>query len=195
MKKIITSCLFIVGLNVSQAQICTVGISHIINGNSVQYFGSSPDNPSAWSWFFNGGTPLTSSMQNQTVTYAMPGTYICALTVSGGPNNCSSSLSSAIDSVTITSTGIENQLSKTDAIEIVYLGSRKFQIINSVAQNVTIELLDMTGRKAAVVFRGRLESGINKLGFYTPDLNSGYYLLQVIGDNTTRSGKFYMQNQ
>lgn len=195
MKKIITSSIFIVLINIAQAQVCSVSISHIINGNSVQYFGSSPDNPASWSWFFNGGTPLTSGFQNQTVTYASPGTYISALTVSGGPNNCSSSLSSAIDSVTITSTGLEEQSAKTDAIEMVYLGSQNFQINNPVAQNVTMELFNMKGIKAAVVFRGRLESGINKLGFYQPDLSSGYYFLQLIGDHSTISRKFYLMNQ
>ena len=56
---------FIVGLilttSLSQAQICPVVITHIINGNQVQYYGSCASNPSGWSWFFNGGSPLTSN--------------------------------------------------------------------------------------------------------------------------------------
>jgi hypothetical protein len=116
------------------AQVCTVFITHMINGNQVQYFATSPDNPATWSWFFNGGTPLTSSIQNPVINYASPGTYICACTVTGGPNSCSASLSSGQDTVIISSTGIP-EIKMINDVEIFNRNSiPTFEINSSVRQ-------------------------------------------------------------
>lgn len=63
-------------------------------GDSVSFIDSSLGNISTWYWFFEGGTPTTSSAQNPTVIYSQPGTYFVKLTV----NDSTSS-----DSVLITS--------------------------------------------------------------------------------------------
>jgi PKD repeat protein len=40
--------------------------------------------PTSWFWQFPGGTPATSTVQNPTVTYTIPGVYDVTLTVSDG---------------------------------------------------------------------------------------------------------------
>ncbi len=42
---------------------------------TVQFTDQSAGNPTAWSWTFPGGNPLTSSAQNPSVTYSVPGIY------------------------------------------------------------------------------------------------------------------------
>jgi PKD repeat protein len=51
-------------------------------GQSVNFTDTSSNNPTSWSWSFEGGTPSTSTAQNPTVTYNTAGTYDVSLTVS-----------------------------------------------------------------------------------------------------------------
>jgi len=44
-------------------------------GNSVTFTDLSLENPTSWSWTFDGGTPATSTAQNPTVTYNDVGTF------------------------------------------------------------------------------------------------------------------------
>jgi len=48
----------------------------------VSYDDQSTNNPTSWSWTFEGGTPSTSSNPNPTITYNSPGTFNVSLTVS-----------------------------------------------------------------------------------------------------------------
>jgi PKD repeat protein len=51
-------------------------------GNQISFSDESTGGPTSWSWYFEGGTPSTSTAQNPTVTYAQAGTYAVSLTVS-----------------------------------------------------------------------------------------------------------------
>jgi PKD repeat protein len=59
---------------------------------TVQFTDQSQNNPTAWNWFFEGGTPATSNLQNPVVTYNTPGVYGVQLEVSnaGGANTTTS---------------------------------------------------------------------------------------------------------
>ncbi|MBI4648031.1 MAG: C10 family peptidase, partial [Bacteroidia bacterium] len=50
-------------------------------GGSVNFTDNSTNNPTIWSWTFDGGTPATSILQNPIVTYNSAGRYLVALTV------------------------------------------------------------------------------------------------------------------
>jgi PKD repeat protein len=52
----------------------------ITEGDSVNFTDLSTNNPTSWSWTFNGGTPSSSTAQNPTVTYNTAGTYNVSLT-------------------------------------------------------------------------------------------------------------------
>ena len=47
--------------------------------SSVIFTDTSLNEPTAWEWFFEGGTPETSTIQNPTVTYSASGTYTVKL--------------------------------------------------------------------------------------------------------------------
>jgi PKD repeat protein len=49
-------------------------------GGSVAFTDLSTNNPTSWSWTFEGGTPSSSTAQNPTVTYNTAGTYDVTLT-------------------------------------------------------------------------------------------------------------------
>ena len=48
----------------------------------VHFLDQSDNNPTSWSWTFQGGTPPTSTMENPTITYNTAGTFDVTLTVS-----------------------------------------------------------------------------------------------------------------
>lgn len=195
MKKFVTTILltFFAGIY-SYSQVCQVFITHVINGNQVQYAASSPDNPTGWSWFFNGGTPSTSNLQNPVVSYASPGVYVCACTVSGGPNSCSPSLSSGQDSVTILSSGI-NEVKRINDIYLFNLNSiPTFEINSTAKQEVSIQLFDISGKLIDQVFEGSLYSGSNTIQMRPIGLPDGNYILQIFTEENQLSKKFSWKN-
>jgi len=58
----------------------TANDTTISEGDSVSFTDQSTNNPTSWSWTFQGGTPSTSTAQNPTVTYNTAGTYDVTLT-------------------------------------------------------------------------------------------------------------------
>jgi PKD repeat protein len=58
----------------------TASATTITEGQSVDFTDLSTNNPTSWSWTFDGGTPGTSTAQNPTVTYNTAGTYTVELT-------------------------------------------------------------------------------------------------------------------
>lgn len=192
MKKYILFYLFLTLFqSTAQAQVCQVIVSHVITGNQVQYYGTSPDNPTAWSWFFNGGSPMTSSLQNPVVTYAAPGTYISALSVSGGPNSCSASLSNKQDTVTILTTGIQEKPVKDGVRQLTSGPTPTFEISSIRDQQVTIQLFDAGGNLIDVIFKGLLRQGINTLQLEAYGLKGGSYILSINGVQASFSTKFF----
>jgi PKD repeat protein len=191
-KQYLLSLSFVILTKLMNAQICQVFITHVINGNTVQYSGSSPDNPTNWSWFFNGGSPLTSSQQNVTVTYSAAGTYISALSVFGGPNSCSASLSSKTDTVTIGTVSIE-ETSTLDDIHMTSTGGHPvFEIKSSKTKSVTVQLYSSDGKLIENIFTGKLLEGTNTLNMQAYGLATGNYILTIIDENKiSQSRKFF----
>ena len=190
MKKIFLISVLVLLSKLSQAQICPVVITHLINGNQVQYYGSCSSNPSGWSWFFNGGSPLTSSQQNPVVNYSAPGQYITALSVYGGPNNCSAALSNKNDTVVIVATGIDNIIADGFSMNIIQAQNPQLEIINNKSQKVQIALHDLNGQLIETVFEGELSQGKNLLSMQTFNIPAGVYLISLSKEDGMISKRF-----
>ncbi|HTA82844.1 MAG TPA: C10 family peptidase [Bacteroidia bacterium] len=67
--------------------------------NVVQYYDTSSNQPTSWSWTFTGGSPATSTLQNPTVSYSTAGVYPVKLVVSNGFGSDSITASSYITAV------------------------------------------------------------------------------------------------
>ncbi|MDA9333390.1 PKD domain-containing protein, partial [Saprospiraceae bacterium] len=59
----------------------TVGLPTDCAEFVLEFIDQSTNNPTEWSWTFEGGNPATSTEQNPTVTYSTPGTFDVSLTV------------------------------------------------------------------------------------------------------------------
>jgi hypothetical protein len=167
-------CLFTL---LGNAQFCDVTITHEIIGNQVQYFATSEDEPTQYSWFFNGGTPSTSSEQNPVITYNTPGEYICAVSISGGPNDCSAAFSNDQDTVLIGQTGIAERSIAGLSLEMT--GDQRIQLQNDRAQWVDLALLDASGKRVATLFAGQLPRGTSSFATDGFTLTDGIYLVRA----------------
>jgi Zn-dependent metalloprotease/chitodextrinase len=58
----------------------TASATDINLGNNVTFTDTSLENPTSWSWTFEGGTPGTSTLQNPTIQYNTVGTFDVTLT-------------------------------------------------------------------------------------------------------------------
>ncbi len=169
-------CLFTL---LGNAQFCDVTITHEIIGNQVQYFATSEDEPAQYSWFFNGGTPSTSSEQNPIITYNTPGEYICAVSISGGPNDCSAAFSNDQDTVLIGQTGIAERSIAGLSLEMT--GDQRIQLQNDRAQWVDLALVDASGKQVATLFAGQLPRGTSSFAMDGFHLSDGIYVVRVDG--------------
>ncbi|MCD4682402.1 MAG: T9SS type A sorting domain-containing protein, partial [Bacteroidales bacterium] len=53
----------------------TADTTVIVEGDTVHFTDLSENNPTGWEWGFEGGTPETSTEQNPTIKYEVPGDY------------------------------------------------------------------------------------------------------------------------
>ncbi len=67
-------------------------------GGSVNFTDQSTNNPTSWSWTFEGGTPDSSTSQNPTVTYNSVGTFNVSLTAT---NAYGSDTETKVDYITV----------------------------------------------------------------------------------------------
>jgi PKD repeat protein len=61
----------------------TASQTSVCSGQSVSYTDASTGSPTSWSWTFPGGNPASSTQQNPTVAYAVPGVYSVTLVATG----------------------------------------------------------------------------------------------------------------
>ena len=74
----------------------------ITEGDSVTFTDLSTNNPDAWDWTFEGGTPATSTDQNPVITYYTAGTYTVTLTAT---NAAGSDSETKVDYITVEPAG------------------------------------------------------------------------------------------
>jgi PKD repeat protein len=76
----------------------TASATTVFEGETVNFTDQSTNNPTSWSWTFNGGTPASSTAQNPGVTYNTAGTYTVELTAA---NTGGSDTETKVDYITV----------------------------------------------------------------------------------------------
>jgi PKD repeat protein len=88
----------------------------LVIGGSVQFTDLSANEPTSWSWTFEGGTPATSTSQNPSVTYNTAGTYAVTLTATNAVGSDTKSVDNYI-TVTEPSSGYCESYSNSTALD------------------------------------------------------------------------------
>jgi PKD repeat protein len=92
----------------------------VIIGNSVVFSDESQNNPTSWSWTFDGGVPATSTDQNPIVSYNTLGSYNVSLTVT---NDVGTDSKTVLDYITVVEQGTSDYCSSQSTnTDLEYIG-------------------------------------------------------------------------
>ncbi len=139
------------------------------NWEPVHFTDLSVGNINAWEWYFEGGSPETSSNQNPTVFFTAPGTYDVSLTVYGGTQQASITKEDYITSYICP--GL--QLLNIEQISISPNPARNLITITGLNnEKANIKLFDLTGK---LIF----EKQIQENQFDVSEIENGVYLISI----------------
>ncbi len=148
--------------------------TQVDEGNSVQFTDLSENNPTTWSWTFEGGTPETSDEQNPEITYNTPGVYDVALTVT---NDYGSDTKTKNDFITVIHvTGVD--MNSVNQIKIFPNPANDILNINSEEIIHSVTLLDIVGAKVY-----QQDKDVNSLTINTSVLKAGIYFVVIKTDS------------
>ncbi|MGI6718740.1 MAG: PKD domain-containing protein [Bacteroidales bacterium] len=95
----------------------TANATTIDEGSSVNFTDLSTNEPTSWSWIFEGGTPSTSTSQNPTVVYNTAGTYDVTLTVSNAGGTDTKKITNYITVNSVVETPVANFTANATTID------------------------------------------------------------------------------
>ncbi|MHA3789216.1 alkaline phosphatase PhoX [Flavobacterium hauense] len=163
----------------------TADITTVEEGETVTFTDLSTNNPTSWSWTFEGGTPATSTEKTPVVTYETSGTYTVSLTTSNAAGT-----SPAIDKtdyiVVEEVLGMQNPLKNMVSLyPNPTQGNVTVDITGDSGKDVSVEVFDMLGRKISET-KGQSFGGNQKIEVnLSAASGEQVYVVRVhIGDKT-----------
>ena len=134
----------------------------------------------SWAWEFPGGTPATSTLENPTVVYNVPGTYDVTLTASNDIG------STAVTTTAYVTAELCNSIHDEDLSGLMSLSPNPFFSTTTITLTNTVNaesitLTDITGRELSVI---ELHNGVNTIAIGT-NLSAGVYFINLIKNGVT----------
>ena len=121
-------------------------------GETVTFTDLSTNNPTEWSWTFEGGEPATSTEQNPTVTYAEAGTYDVTLIATNVAGNQSLTKEEYI--IVEEALGIDTPNPLKDKVSLYpnpTNGKVTVEINDEGGKDVVVDVYDLVGRKTTTI--------------------------------------------
>ena len=159
----------------------------VLEGETVTFTDLSTNNPTSWSWTFEGGTPAVSTEQSPTVTYATAGTYDVSLVTSNVAGVSPETKKSEYILVEIDlATDLPDPLAE---IVSVYpnptSGVVNIQLNDEAGKKVTVEVFDLLGRKISQIPATQTTGGTQKVVLNLSGFSDQMFVIQVqVGDKT-----------
>ena len=142
----------------------TANITTVNQGETVTFTDMSTNNPTTWTWTFEGGEPATSTEESPVVTYAAPGTYSVSLVTSNAAGT--SAAEAKTDYILVEEVlGLDTPNELKDMVSLYPNptdGVVTVQINDASGENVSVEVFDMLGRKVSET-KGQSIGGSQKL--------------------------------
>ncbi|NCA84598.1 MAG: PKD domain-containing protein [Clostridia bacterium] len=144
----------------------TADSTHTWEGHTVQFTDLTINDPIAWSWTFEGGTPETSTLQNPLITYFESGYYDVTLVV----ENANGTDTKTIEDYIFVDTSIGFAENNKDGIVIFPNPTTNLINIRAAVPIELLELTDLSGR--SVLFQtvsanhAQLQMGLLQKGIY-----------------------------
>ena len=154
----------VASFSISQKQIC--------RGQSIFFTDLSTNNPTAWNWQIPGGMPSSSSINNPTVSFSIPGVYTASLTSSNGAGSSNTSVQTFTVSDCISVLEINN----SKPVISVYPNPSNGQLYIDNLENNSVLIYNVIGQK--------INASIKSLNEKTKEINfdnisQGIYMVQI----------------
>ncbi len=148
--------------------------------SDIEFTDLSENNPTDWDWYFEGGTPETSTAQNPEVMYESPGVYDVELTVtnSAGSNTTLKEDYIVVEDIVSIGDNSESKLS-------VYPNPASNKVfIQSGSELEYVQIFDLMGK---VILSAQLDGKQKTLSI--SDLNEGIYFMNIRTSDSSVSKK------
>ena len=158
----------------------------IYQGESVFFSDSSINQPSSWNWTFEGGSPQTSSSQNNLVTYQDTGWFDVTLAVSNqfGSDTLTKDAYIYVLSTDTAEPAAVSEIEKNMEMKVYPNPAVEYDLVNIYIDNedwaqVDINIIDIQGRVVKAMYSDQMKPGVHRLTFNKLALSSGQYVVQV----------------
>ncbi|MEX2597908.1 MAG: T9SS type A sorting domain-containing protein [Salibacteraceae bacterium] len=155
----------------------------------VNFYDSTINDPTSWSWTFEGGNPSFSSNQNPLVGYSDTGYFGVTLIAS---NQFGVDTVSKEDFIHVLSTdtapiipeGIRVKKARKVEMDVFPNPVLDYELVNIIIDNpewsdMDISIIDIQGREVRKMYNDRMKPGVHKLTFNKLAMSAGTYIVQV----------------
>jgi PKD repeat protein len=157
----------VASFSLSSKQIC--------RGQSIVFADLSTNNPTTWNWQIPGGMPSSSSINNPTVSFSIPGVYTASLTSSNnsGASNTSTQTFTVSDCVSIF------ELNNSNSTVSVYPNPSQGQLYINNSENNSVLVYNVLGQKINVTLK-QVNENTSELIF--DGISHGIYMVQIFDE-------------
>jgi hypothetical protein len=154
----------------------------------VTFFDLSTNNPTSWSWTFEGGEPAISNEETPTVTYMEPGLYSVSLLTSNRAGD--GTTEAKTEYIEVMRPVSNNDPVGRETNLAVYpnptTGRINIRMEGTAGKQIAFELFDLTGRRVADL---GIVNGIGGTGIWSYDLDEASTKAQVLVLKITLNGE------
>lgn len=160
--------------------------SNICENQPAVFDGSNSIDASTYSWTFTGGSPATSTLPFESVTYAAIGTYNYSLVVT---NKCGNNTASG--SVNVVSCVGVNELNEVNGITSFYNQQNELVVRfdDALSGNYLVNIVNSVGQ-LVLTNTIRIENSAMVKHINIGNLTDGVYNVMIIGDERLYTNKF-----
>jgi PKD repeat protein len=168
---------------------CAVELSFVQNANQITITGTGngASNPSYSIDWGDGSSPAAGPVA--THEYSDLGSYPVCVTYTdlNAPGSCTSTICDTVD-VTTAVPALTSSFPSLSVFPIPVNGQTQIHVRFERAQNVELQLLDITGRELALLYQGTIGQEERVVFWNAESLPSGVYLIRASGE-----GESYIQ--
>jgi PKD repeat protein len=157
----------VASFSTSQKQIC--------RGQSIVFTDLSTNNPISWNWQIPGGTPSSSSINNPTISFSVPGVYTASLTSS----NISGSSNTSVQTFTVSNCVSLSEINNLKATISIYPNPSNGQLYIDNLENNSVLIYNVIGQKINASIK-YLNENTSEIIF--DGISHGIYMVQIFDE-------------
>jgi PKD repeat protein len=140
-------------------------------GDTINFSDLSTNNPTSWSWAFEGGTPPSSNEPSPSVKYDSAGTFIVTLTVSNTLGSSTETKTAYVNVADSEVNAVDVNKELKDAVQVYPNPASDKLYITNLPEDATISVFNCYGQQIIITS--------NKTYLNIDSLENGIYILNV----------------